>query len=86
MTAVNWGLNSLFWSVTSGFLNLQIEHHFFPQCPPFAYMQVQKEVEEYCKKRNMPYRALTFTEASDKMFQGLRDTASEQLAARKKNV
>jgi len=67
-TAVNWecceGTSSYatakawFWAVTSGFLNLQVEHHFFPQMPPFAYVIAQPEIEAFCKKHDMPYRNL----------------------------
>ena len=93
-TAVNWEAhrgtgflshaNAWFWAVMSGFLNLQVEHHFFPQMPPFAYVLAQPEIEEFCKKHKMPYRNLSFFEACTKMFGGLRDTGIEALAARKK--
>jgi hypothetical protein len=38
--------------------SLQVEHHFFPQMPPFAYVFAQPEVEAYCKEHGMPYRNL----------------------------
>jgi len=97
-TAVNWGIpnkdkngkvttlqhcQGWFWAVASGFLNLQVEHHFFPQMPPFAYVFAQPEVERFCKGHDMPYRNLSFLGACGKMFGGLRDTGIEALAARK---
>lgn len=70
ITAVNWRCECWVSAVASGFLNLQIEHHFFPQCPPFAYPLIAKECKGFCEKHNIPYRELTFVDAADKMMRG----------------
>jgi len=81
-TAINWSCDNWFWTVASGFLNLQIEHHFFPQCPPFAYYYVAPRVKAFCKKNDIPYRELTMYGASCKLFGGLKETADVALAER----
>merc|ERR1711959_871063 len=81
----SWPATALFWfhCVSSGFLNTQIEHHFFPQCPPFAVPYLQRDVERFCHDQGIPYRSLSFWDASCKMFGGLRDTGRETLLGRK---
>lgn len=80
---MNWCENQWWAHLATGFLNLQIEHHWFPQCPPFAYPEVQPLIAEYCQKNNIEYRCLGFGEACKKMFKGLTDTAREELQLRK---
>jgi fatty acid desaturase len=87
-TAVNWGCGSWFAAVASGFLNMQIEHHYFPQCPAFAYVAVQREVEKYCEEKGFRYVKFSFMEATAHMFQGMIDCAKTEIARRreKKNA
>lgn len=82
-TAVNWGIGSWVAAVASGFLNLQIEHHLFPQCPPFAYVALQRDCERYCAEKGHRYVKYTLWEASCHLFKGLGDTAVEALSLRK---
>ena len=82
ITAINWRCNCWVSAVMSGFLNLQIEHHMFPQCPPFAYPLIAPKCRKFCESHDIPYRELTFKDAISKMFMGLYDTGVEALKTR----
>ena len=43
-------------SILWGHLNYQVEHHLFPDIPAHRYPDMALEVEEVCKKYNLPYK------------------------------
>lgn len=43
-------------SILWGHLNYQVEHHLFPDIPAHRYPDMALEVQEVCKKYNLPYK------------------------------
>ena len=81
-TSVNWGIGSWFAAIACGFLCLQIEHHLFPQCPPFAYVALQKDCSKYLKGKGMRYVEYSLYEATAHLLAVMRDTGREVRATR----
>jgi fatty acid desaturase len=41
--------------IMSGHLSFQVEHHLFPDIPSVRYPEMAKQVQEICKKYDIPY-------------------------------
>jgi len=65
--AVNWFM---------GYLNLQIEHHLFPNMPQFRHPLVAGRVRELCLKHNLPYDERGYFETVYATFKNLHDVGS----------
>ena len=87
-TTWNWGAGSRFAEYISGFLNLQIEHHVATRMPPENYHLICDDLREYARRRDLPYREVSFYEAFTDMIGGLRRTGSAEYRRRmgKKNA
>lgn len=46
--------------ILSGHLSCQIEHHLYPDVPAYHYVEMGKQVQEVCKKYNIPYNTGSF--------------------------
>ncbi len=51
--SANYG--GIIGSILSGGLNLQIEHHLFPQMPWVKYVEIVPIVKDECRKRKVKY-------------------------------
>ena len=85
VSTCNWGVDSTFARYSSGFLNLQIEHHIAPQMPAENYVRIVDDIRNYATKNDLPYMEMTFLEALYNMLNGLKTTADKELARRKKH-
>jgi len=65
---VNWWMS---------YLNFQIEHHLWPQCPQFRFPQISPRVKALCEKHGEPYMQFGYFEALDKAFSNLAHIAEE---------
>ena len=58
-----------FWrDYLHGYLNYQIEHHFFPNLPAAQYPQLQPMVKALCQKYQLPYVQEPLWERAKKLF------------------
>ena len=53
---INYTRGPLLRDFLQMWINYQIEHHIFPNLPPSQYPRCAAEVEEICRKHNVPYR------------------------------
>jgi len=53
---VNYKRGPLLRDYLQIWINYQIEHHIFPNLPPSKYAECAKEVEQICRRHNVPYR------------------------------
>jgi fatty acid desaturase len=67
---VNWWMS---------YLNFQIEHHLFPQCPQFRFPRISHRVKEVLERNGETYKVFTYWEGLQVTFQNLRDQADEAL-------
>ncbi|XP_004291044.1 PREDICTED: delta(8)-fatty-acid desaturase 1-like [Fragaria vesca subsp. vesca] len=58
-----------------GGLQFQIEHHLFPRLPRGYLRKIAPLVKELCKKHNLPYTSVSFTEANTLTIGTLRAAA-----------
>jgi len=56
-----------------GYLNLQIEHHLFPNMPQFRHPRAADRVRALCKKHNLPYDERGYWETLWCTFKNLDD-------------
>lgn len=56
------------FSVLSGALDLQIEHHLFPKLPPNRLREVQPEVAAICAAHEVPYRRTSWASTLRRVF------------------
>ncbi len=47
--------------IMSGHLSCQVEHHLFPDIPSSRYRMLAKEVQEICRKYDIPYNSTSFS-------------------------
>ena len=78
ITSCEWGLNSRFWDLMSGFLNLQATHHIVPQMPPFYYTDIRPEIEDFCTKHSIKYTKKSPYEALYDTLHGLYQTGFDE--------
>jgi fatty acid desaturase len=75
--------NKLF-HIATGHLSCQIEHHLFPDVPARHYPDMAKEVQEICKKYEIPYNTGRFFEqyktVVERVLKYSRPTPKEALA------
>jgi fatty acid desaturase len=57
-TSSNFSTSSTFWTMMSGGLNYQIEHHLFPTINHEHLYKISPLVKEICKENNIPYNDL----------------------------
>ena len=55
--SADWGQGSAVARLISGFLNLQIEHHFAPRLSPEYMGTIAPEVKALCEKHGIAYQA-----------------------------
>ena len=46
---------SRLFHIMTGHLSCQVEHHLFPDVPAYHYVAMSKQVQEVCKKYDIPY-------------------------------
>jgi len=56
-----------------GYLNLQIEHHLFPNMPQFKHPLVADRIKALCKKHGLPYDERGYWETLFATFKNLHD-------------
>jgi fatty acid desaturase 2 (delta-6 desaturase) len=61
---VNWWM---------GYLNMQIEHHLFPNMPQFRHPQIAARIKALCVKHNLQYDERGYWETCHAMFKNLHD-------------
>ena len=79
---IDWGGSSRFLGYLSGFLNIQIEHHMAPQMPMENLRQIRADCKASAIKLGLPYREVTFFEATKLMMLGLYQTGQTELKVR----
>ena len=79
---IDWAGSSAFLGYTSGFLNIQIEHHMAPQMPMENLRQIRADCKAVAIKLGLPYREVSFIEAAKMMMIGLWNTGREELKLR----
>ena len=62
------------------YLNFQIEHHLFPQCPQFRFPQVYPRIKELFEKHGEKYICMGYFEAIGVTFANLKQVASQARA------
>jgi linoleoyl-CoA desaturase len=55
LTSTTWGAQSWFWTLMSGGLNMQKEHHLFPGVNHYYLRQLQPIVKQACEKYGVKY-------------------------------
>ena len=65
-----------FVSWIMGYLNCQVIHHLFPSMPQYRGPEVSLELIELCKKWNIKYTIIGYSEAWRLMFQNLNDVGA----------
>lgn len=55
LTTCNYWTGGSCRDYLSGYLNYQIEHHFFPDLPMSKYIHIQPKVKALCEKYELPY-------------------------------
>lgn len=55
ISSTNYTLGNNVVDYLQGWLNYQIEHHLFPDLSAYEYQVIQKDVEDVCRKYNVPY-------------------------------
>jgi len=68
--SVNWWMS---------YLNFQIEHHLFPQCPQFRFPRISHRVREMLERNGESYKVFTYKEGMQITFANLRDQADEAI-------
>ena len=81
-SSADWSQTSPVARLISGFLNLQIEHHFAPRMPPENLSLIAPDVKAFCGRHGIPYSESGFWVAACHTFGGLRDTAKQELSLR----
>jgi len=56
-----------------GGLDLQIEHHLFPDMPRYNYHKAQKFVKAYCAINNLSYHETTWLESMREIYTSLKE-------------
>jgi len=59
-----------------GYLNLQIEHHLFPNMPQFRHTLVADRVKNLCQRHNLPYDERGYFEILYTTFKNLHDVGT----------
>jgi fatty acid desaturase len=54
---VNYKRGPVLRDFLQAWINFQIEHHIFPNLPPSQYPVCAAEVQEICRRHNVPYRS-----------------------------
>jgi len=57
LTSTNFGINSSLWTLLSGGLNYQIEHHLFPGVCHMYLPLIHPIVKKTCEEFKIPYSA-----------------------------
>ena len=79
VTAQNFGIHSWFCGFYSGHLNLQIEHHLFPNVNHCHLRHLAPMVEKVCMKHNVPYhKAKGYVDAFQKHFHHTKEMSKRQ--------
>ena len=60
-----------------GFLNYQIEHHFFPTMPQFRHPLIKYRVKALAEKHGLPYHVYSFPEGLRKTLSNLKHVSQE---------
>lgn len=60
-----------------GGLQFQLEHHLFPRMPRCHLRNISPQVQELCKKHNLPYNSVSFYEANKWTLRTLKSAAME---------
>jgi len=60
-----------------GGLHLQIEHHLYPRLPRHNLREAQKLVKALCKKWDIEYKELSFTDGNIRVYNCLKEAAME---------
>lgn len=79
---IDWAGSSAFCGYLSGFLNIQIEHHMAPQMPMENLRQIRGDCKAVALKLGLPFREMSFLDATVLMLNGLRKTGREELQLR----
>merc|ERR1719486_236701 len=79
---IDWGGSSAFLGYVSGFHNIQIEHHMAPQMPMENLRQIRADCKASAAKLGLPYREVSFFEATKMMMGGLYQTGRDELKLR----
>lgn len=58
-----------------GGLNFQIEHHLFPTMARTRYFQTQVLVKNFCRKNNLPYDEVGWTQSMEDIYVSLKATS-----------
>lgn len=59
------------------YLNFQIEHHLFPQCPQYRFPQVSPRVRALFEKHGEEYKSLPYFKAMEITFANLKHISEE---------
>ena len=59
------------------YLNFQIEHHLFPQCPQFRFAQIYPRIKALFEKHGETYICMGYFEAIGVTFSNLKKVAKE---------
>lgn len=62
-----------FWQWLSGGLNFHIEHHLFSPMPRQNYAKVSLEIQEFCKRHNLPYYSCSKWAAIRNLYKKLKN-------------
>jgi fatty acid desaturase len=54
--AVNYHTGSFLGDYLQGYLNYQIEHHLFPDLPPYQYVKMQPKIKKLCEQYHIHYK------------------------------
>jgi len=66
---------SMFIFHVFGGLNLQIEHHLFPNMPRINYVQAQKQVKQFCSENQIEYSETSFFDSMKEIYVSLKEVA-----------
>lgn len=58
ITTINFCNDSYFWTIFTGYLNYQIEHHLFPSVCSEHYPALQRIVKAHCRRYGVPYQEI----------------------------
>jgi len=74
LTSSNFAIDSIFWTIVSGGLNFQIEHHLFPGVNHFHLAKISPIVQQTCKEFGIPYQLFpSFSSALGSYYSHLRN-------------
>lgn len=69
--------NHWFTNWWMSYLNFQIEHHLFPQCPQYRFAKISPRVKAFLESHGEPYQTLPYFKALEKTFLHLKHTGEE---------